>query len=529
MSTTADTQLTIGASLDGSFDTTIQTGKRKMGELGTAAREAGKGTNSIGDGMASSATKVEAATKNMVGSIQRQIAALEAGDKSSRQYQESLARMRGIDTAALKPYLDQLDAAKLKQKELQTANVSFAQSFSGVITAVTAAAAAFGAFGIAVKKIVDGVDALNDLKDATGASIENISALEDVALRTGASFDTVQTSLIKLNQALNTAKPGSSTEAAIKAIGLSVTDLKSLDPAEAFRKIAVSLSGFADDSNKARLTQELFGKSLKEVAPLLKDLAEKGQLNATVTSQQADEAERFNKELAAMSKNMLDVARNLSGPVVSAFNEWQAKLREGRANGQSYYTIMVNEQMRLLGMNPGQKEYAERIAEISVKLKDGNLHLSQRNALLREQQSLQGKMLPESDASYEAKEMARFSRKPSVVIADKADTSAAKKAIADANKELEKQSGILQELSGYSKDYEETIHRYAAMLKSGAMNQDAFNAAVNKYVAEQKGATAAAKAEVAALEAISKARNSALLTHAKELESLDGKAQKLKN
>ena len=131
-----------------------------------------------------------------------------------------------------------------------------------------------GAFVEMTKQIVNGLDAMNDLKDATGASIENISALEDVARRTGASFDTVSTSLIKLNQGLNSAKVGSDTEAAIKAIGLSVKDLKALDPAEAFRQIAVGLSAFADDANKARLTQELFGKSLKEVAPLLKDLAE---------------------------------------------------------------------------------------------------------------------------------------------------------------------------------------------------------------------------------------------------------------
>ena len=33
-----------------------------------------------------------------------------------------------------------------------------------------------------VRSTVNGVDALNDLSDATGASIENISALEDICL-----------------------------------------------------------------------------------------------------------------------------------------------------------------------------------------------------------------------------------------------------------------------------------------------------------------------------------------------------------
>ena len=331
--TMAETQLKIGAKLDGSFETTTTTAKRKISEVGTAAREAGKDSGKIGDGMAGSAAKVESATKNMVGSIQRQIAALEAGDKSSRKYQESLARMRGIDVSALRPYLDQLDQAKSKQSAAVASQESFASSFGAVRAGAFAAVAALGAMGVAFKNIVNGIDALNDLKDATGASIENISALEDVALRTGASFDTVQTSLIKLNQALNSAKPGSGAELAIQAIGLSVAELKSLDPAEAFRQTAVALSGFADDASKARLTQELFGKSLKEVAPLLKDLADQSELVATVTTQEAEEAEKFNKQLSALSKNATDAARNLAGPMVSALNETIAKFREGMASG----------------------------------------------------------------------------------------------------------------------------------------------------------------------------------------------------
>jgi predicted membrane-bound mannosyltransferase len=180
-------------------------------------------------------------------------------------------------------------------QNLQTIK-SAAAGINGLLAGI-GAGVSVGAFVTLTKSVIDGVDALNDLKDATGASIENISALEDVARRSGASMATVSTALVKLNQALSAAKPGSDTEAAIKAIGLSVKDLKALDPAEAFQRIAIGLNGFADDANKARLTQELFGKSLKEVAPLLKDLAEKGTLNATVTTAQAEAAEKFNKEL----------------------------------------------------------------------------------------------------------------------------------------------------------------------------------------------------------------------------------------
>ena len=125
------------------------------------------------------------------------------------------------------------------------------------------------------KSALDGLDRLNDLKDATGASIENLSALEDVAARTGTSMDTVSTAVIKLNKALSDAKPGSEMSKAFDAIGLSAEKLKTLDPAEALLQTGVALSKFADDGDKARLVQIILGKSLKEVAPLLKDLAKK--------------------------------------------------------------------------------------------------------------------------------------------------------------------------------------------------------------------------------------------------------------
>lgn len=189
------------------------------------------------------------------------------------------------------------------------------------------------------RSTVDAIDALNDVKDATGASIENISALEDVAARTGTTMDVVTSSLIKLNQTLNAAKEGSSQAAALQAIGLSAEELRRLDPAEALRRTAVALAGFADDGAKARFTQELFGKSLREVAPLLADLAKKTELVGKVTSEQAAEAEKFNLQLFEMQKNAQDLSRALVGPLVSALNETAAAFRDASKDGKGFFEI----------------------------------------------------------------------------------------------------------------------------------------------------------------------------------------------
>ncbi|MBX9959655.1 MAG: hypothetical protein K2Y15_05910 [Burkholderiaceae bacterium] len=184
------------------------------------------------------------------------------------------------------------------------------------------------AFATFVSRTVAGIDALNDMSDATGASIENLSALEEMAARTGTSFDTVGSALIKFNQTLAGATPGSPAEQSLKAIGLNVEELKRLDPAEALRVTAVALSGFADDGNKARLVQELFGKSVREVAPLLKDLAEQGKLAGTVTSEMAAEADQFNKNLAVMQTNLQSAARALTTDLITGINKAAQALKD---------------------------------------------------------------------------------------------------------------------------------------------------------------------------------------------------------
>ena len=217
----------------------------------------------------------------------------------------------------------------------RTAN-QISGAFSGLksvaATVGPALVAVFAVAGIAgfVRQTLDGIDALNDLSDATGASVENLSALEDAAARTGTQMDTVGAALIKLNQQLAAAKPGNETDQALRAIGLSAEELRRSDPAQALLQVAQSLQQFEDDGNKARLVQELFGKSVKEVAPLLKDLAESGQLNATVTREQADQVDRFNKELARLGKTATDVARDISGPLITAINNL---LERGRKEG----------------------------------------------------------------------------------------------------------------------------------------------------------------------------------------------------
>lgn len=242
---------------------------------------------------------------------------------------------------------------------------------TGVLGAIRPITGAVGLLGgglaaLSFKNIVDGLDALNDLKDATGASIENLSALEDVADRTGTSFDTIGTSLTKLNRDLAQATPGSQTAENLKAIGLNAERLKQLDPAEALLQVARALDGFADSGSKARIIQALFGKSVQEVGPFLKDLAEQGKLNAKVTTEQAEQAEKFNKQLFESQANIKAAARSIVGELLPALSRSIESLKEGRKQYGSFIAALVDQGLRV---NPFAS-LAENIASTNDKLEE---------------------------------------------------------------------------------------------------------------------------------------------------------------
>lgn len=200
----------------------------------------------------------------------------------------------------------------------------------------------------------DGLLKIKDLSEATGSAIEKISGLEDVARKAGGSIDDVSGILIKFNSALKDADKTKELSASLNAIGLSAAELKRLDPAEALLQTAIALDKFADNGDKARLVQELFGKSIKDAGPYLHELAEAGALNGKVTKEQVIEADKFNKELAKFSTNAQDAARALTGPIVSALNTTIEKFREASKEGKGFWETLLEGPKKVFGVATGQ-------------------------------------------------------------------------------------------------------------------------------------------------------------------------------
>jgi hypothetical protein len=224
----------------------------------------------------------------------------------------------GMDKAVR---LAERDAARL---EKAFAGVRIAAGAIGGALIGSLAGAGFSQFLIQTN---DALLAIKDLAEGTGSTVENVSALENALRLNNRTLAEAQPILVKFNGALKEADGKNGISQALNAIGLSAADLRKQDPVAALRSVAQALQGYADDGNKARIVQELFGKSVADVLPLLNDLADT-QAEATKGIREAtEEADKFEKNLARLKTQAADLARTLAGPVVAGLNKMFEVLR----------------------------------------------------------------------------------------------------------------------------------------------------------------------------------------------------------
>lgn len=130
----ADNMIRIGVDASG-VEAGVEKAKKSIKSLGQAAQQGGRqasaGMKPAADGAAAAASgfeeanrRMERSLKSMQNAIQRDIAMKEAGERGTRRYYEALAAQRGIPTAALNPFLSQLDKVNGK---VRAGGISIAQ------------------------------------------------------------------------------------------------------------------------------------------------------------------------------------------------------------------------------------------------------------------------------------------------------------------------------------------------------------------------------------------------------------------
>jgi hypothetical protein len=191
--------------------------------------------------------------------------------------------------------------------------------------AIEALAAAFAIekFAEFIKGGIESAASLNKLSAQTGITVETLSALRNIARMSGTDFALVAGSVDKLSKNMVEAASGGAPKAAaaLRALGVSAKDAAGnfKEPGAMLQEIAQKLMTFQDGVAKNAVEMELFGRSGAEMAEFLKDLAAAGKLNATVTTEQSEQAEIFERRLIALGIQWDSVKRTVALGVIPAF------------------------------------------------------------------------------------------------------------------------------------------------------------------------------------------------------------------
>lgn len=202
------------------------------------------------------------------------------------------------------------------EKGLKSAQTKLSQFGAGAGKALAVAGAALATasigMGIAIKGAINEADKLTKAAQKIGVPVEELSALKHAADLSGVGIEALEKGIGKLSKTMvdAAAKPMSESADAFRALGVSVTNsdgsLKSAS--QVISEVAGKFEGLKDGAGKTAVSMSLFGKSGKDLIPLLNSgrdglagmMAEAKQLGITFDTATGKSAEAFNDNLTRL-------------------------------------------------------------------------------------------------------------------------------------------------------------------------------------------------------------------------------------
>lgn len=205
-------------------------------------------------------------------------------------------------------------------------------SFSDILKAnllSNAISSGISALGSAIKSAVsdafEGADNIQKLADQTGLTAEKVQELDYVGKTLGVDIETITGAQAKLTKAMSSARDGTGAQAeAFKALGISVTDaggnLK--DAKSVMYEAFDSLKNVGNETERDALSMSLFGKSAKDLNPLIK--AGSGEMEK-LAKQARDTGAIMSNETVSALDDTGDTMDQLKQSVIGAAGSFMAK------------------------------------------------------------------------------------------------------------------------------------------------------------------------------------------------------------
>lgn len=213
-----------------------------------------------------------------------------------------------------------MKAIQKEGKELEKSIKPIKDQLQTMGTAMVAVGGAVvGSFVAMAKSTADYGDKLNDARQRTGATVQDLAKLGFAAEQSGSSFEGMSTGLKFLAKNMEDASSGGKKqEQAFKSLGISVTTTTGkMRPAnEVFLDVADRFSRMEDGADKTALAMKIFGKSGADLIPTLnagrQGLEEMGRAaeraGVVIGGDAAKAGDEFNDRLAELQASVKGIS-----------------------------------------------------------------------------------------------------------------------------------------------------------------------------------------------------------------------------
>jgi hypothetical protein len=226
------------------------------------------------------------------------------------QYTGGLDKSEQAALAASKKIQDTFD--NMKAKVAATA---------GAIAGGLTAGFTIAAFRGIVSGAIETGAALDDLRMQTGSTVEALSGLMAVGKFNNMGPEQIGAAMNKLASNLASAtEEGKGAGKALEALGIDFDRFKLMRPEEQMQTVAKAMAGFEDGTGKAAVAMALYGKQGAQMLPFLHDLAEVGDLQAKVTTEQAAAAANLDDNLLRLSTSGEGWKKELANGMIPALD-----------------------------------------------------------------------------------------------------------------------------------------------------------------------------------------------------------------
>lgn len=198
-------------------------------------------------------------------------------------------------------------------------------------------------------------DNIDKLSQKMGFTTDAFQEWDFIMQHNGSSIESVKGAMIKLDKALD------SNSEAFKELGLNAEAMQNMSSEEKWEASVKALQGVTDETKKAELAQELFGKSYQEFMPLL--------------NQTADETERMKQEVhdlgGVMSEDAVkagaqyqDSLQNLKTALTGAKNNLMGEFLPSLSTVMDGLTKLFSGDDSGIGMiKEGIEDFAQKLNE----------------------------------------------------------------------------------------------------------------------------------------------------------------------